>query len=267
VVPIGEIGHGGHTSGVVKIDTKFHGGRSYSGTGFLINNGRAIATSGHLLFNVEEGHAKSAVIRAGPNGSSSNVECRVGIYAVIGHGWYASQSKPNDLGLIYLREPFHSVTSMHVRQTPASDNGTVYGYPGDMPHYAEGQELCKSASVITYNSDVTAGMVEHEADTEKGNSGGPVVDDHGLVIAIHRGWGYKSNGEKINHAVAIDHEGNDIAAFVAVLDYMAKRSRERLDSDGQGFGDVDFMAKNEGNNIKVEMIGEAKEVEGHVFTW
>ena len=90
------------------------------------------------------------------------------------------------------------------------------------------------------------------------------MGEDGFLFAIHRGSD-KINGVVVNHAVAIDREGNDIAAFVAVLDYMAKH-----DSDnGYGFGEVDFTVK-EGTGVKVEMIKEVKRANGFkglAFTW
>jgi hypothetical protein len=90
------------------------------------------------------------------------------------------------------------------------------------------------------------------------------MGEDGFLFAIHRGSD-KIDGVVVNHAVAIDREGNDIAAFVAVLDYMAKHGP----SNGHGVGDVDFIVK-EGTGVKVETVKEVEKangVKGLAFTW
>ena len=96
----------------------------------------------------------------------------------------------------------------------------------------------------------------------------------GRLIAVHKGFvsvdsirkGFDTvDGKVINHAVAIDREGNNIAAFIAVLYGMAKHDCD----NGHGLGYVDVTV-NEGTSVKVEMIRKVKEAngfEGLVFTW
>jgi hypothetical protein len=123
--------------------------------------------AGHLLF-IDKDPAKSVEIFAGMDGSSGSVESRHGIYAVVPRRWYANALKENDVGFIHIDEAFNAVAPMKIGKTPAIGKGTVYGYPGDMPDYGKGKHLCKSTSLMKYEPHETAGMVEHNADTEKG---------------------------------------------------------------------------------------------------
>ncbi|KAH6696711.1 trypsin-like cysteine/serine peptidase domain-containing protein [Leptodontidium sp. MPI-SDFR-AT-0119] len=258
-----EVAYGGNLRGIVQINSEFYGGVTVIGTGVLIN-GWTVATAGHLLID-EAGHAKNVVILAGKDGSSGDVESRDGIYVTVPYQWYKESFKQEDLGFIHLQKQFDTVNPIMIKQTPVSDNGAIYGYPGDMPDCAKGDYLCKSTSLIMY---IPSGMVEHEADTEKGNSGGPILDDKGLVIGLHRGWDYKDDGTKINQAVAIDREGNNFGAFIQVLAYMAKyKGRYCKDNDGE-VGGVDSMAEKGGENIKVEVVGGMEKVKGGLaFVW
>jgi len=89
------------------------------------------------------------------------------------------------------------------------------------------------------------------------------VGKDGRLIAIH--WGYRQIANVvINYTIAINWEGNNIAAFAAVLDYIAKYNRD----NSYKFGNVNVIVK-EGTSIKVEVVGEEEKANGFkglVFT-
>lgn len=94
------------------------------------------------------------------------------------------------------------------------------------------------------------------------------MKEDGSVIAIHRGWAYLGKGKKINQAVAIDRQGNNIAGFVAVLDYMVKNGNEPVDDNSHTYEGVDFVANTEGSDVNVDVIGEVQYIEGGLaFRW
>jgi hypothetical protein len=144
----------------------------------------------------------------------------------------------NDLGIVYLAKPFATLDPKEIRQTPHHEYGTVWGYPGES---VDGTKLYKSSYPTAYHPDLTEGLVQHAAETEHGmerrysiinacdfpfanavagNSGGPIVDKHGKVFAIHRGEG--ETGKGVNVGVAIDRETNDIEAFFHILNRIVK---------------------------------------------
>ncbi|OTB14486.1 hypothetical protein K445DRAFT_131375 [Daldinia sp. EC12] len=83
--------------------------------------------------------------------------------------------------------------------------------------------LCYSRSTVTY-VPTTSTMLDHNGDTEGGNSGGPVVDDEsGKVIALHRGCSKVNvrSKEWINKAVALLFKGNDPEKFRQAIDFLS----------------------------------------------
>jgi hypothetical protein len=152
---------------MVKLVSDFGGGKTVSGSGTLISN-QVILTTAHNFFDRmwDKSPAQSITVIAGVNGKSVDIETRKGRYAVLSIPWFTNRVSKQDMGLILLDRPFKTANPMKIRQTPASEEGTVYGYSSDAPY--NGLVLCKSDSVMTYDKDNTAGMVEHYASTYKG---------------------------------------------------------------------------------------------------
>ncbi|KAI0552064.1 hypothetical protein F4679DRAFT_582127 [Xylaria curta] len=113
-----------------------------------------------------------------------------------------------------------------------------------MSDYAPGDGLCVSKCPIQYSQSYPSGMLEHEGDTEKGTSGGPILNANRTVIALHRGWAHEAGGGIVNQAVAIDCDSNDFWAFRQTLEYMSQRQ------DG-----------------RVNVFGEVEQIRGFAFAW
>ncbi|KAI0436151.1 trypsin-like cysteine/serine peptidase domain-containing protein [Xylaria telfairii] len=244
VVPPEEIMLGSYLRGVVKITVGFGGDSIVTGSGVLIDDW-TVATVGHLLVN-DYGHAKDVVISAGQGSSDNTIEFRDGIYVAVHYKWYDKRSDPNDLAFIRLSKSFDTVNHIKYMQTPVTDNSidaSIYGFPYDMPHDSPGNRLCVSRCPVRYGQSSSTGMLEHEGDTAKGTSGGPVLDAQGIVIALHKGWA-ETGRRQVNRAVAIDRDGNDFWAFRLILGYMSQREDDR-----------------------VKMLGEVKKVGGFAFAW
>ncbi|KAI0434845.1 trypsin-like cysteine/serine peptidase domain-containing protein [Xylaria sp. FL1042] len=244
VVPSEDIMPGYPLRGVVKIIADFGGGTVSSGSGVLINEW-TVATVGHILIN-NDGHAKTVGILVGQAGSDHCTESRKGIYVAVHYKWFEKRSDLNDVAFIRLSKPFDTVDPIGYMQTPVIENqhnGRIYGFPYDMPGDAPGDRLCVSNCPIRYSQPCSTGILKHEGDTEKGTSGGPVLDANGTVIALHRGWTYEGLG-KINQAVAIDRDSNDFWAFCQILEYMSQRE-----------------------NARVKLVGKVEKVGGFAFAW
>ncbi|GAW20542.1 hypothetical protein ANO14919_100500 [Xylariales sp. No.14919] len=244
VVPLEEIKIGSLLRGVVRISVRLQTGPVF-GTGVLIDD-LTVATVGHLLVDTY-GNVQGVTIWAGQGDGDNTIEDRDGIYVAVHNRWYRERRNSNDLAFIRLSKPFGKANPIKYMQTPVTHNGidaSIYGFPYDLPEKGNerGKRLCVSESAVRYSLSDSVGMLEHEGDTEKGTSGGPVLNAEGVVIALHRGWDSKVGGGRINQAVSIDRDGNDFSAFRMILDYMAQRENDR-----------------------VKILGEVKEVGGFAF--
>ncbi|KAI0878343.1 trypsin-like cysteine/serine peptidase domain-containing protein [Hypoxylon argillaceum] len=238
LVPPTDIMPGCYMRGVVKVIVFFSDGSSSTGSGFLTDY-LIVATAGHVVDDDIHGHAQYVVVQAGLGGADNAIESRRGVCVVVNSNWYNGRSGRNDLAFIRLGSPFNTVEPLQYMQTPVTDNGitaSVYGFPGDIPESAPGQRLCATMCPVRYSLSCSAGMLEYEGDTEKGTSGGPVLNADRIVIALHRGWDYDADGRRINQAVTINRYGNDFGAFRQVLEYMAGNERgsvSRLREEGR----------------------------------
>ncbi|CZR69801.1 uncharacterized protein PAC_19701 [Phialocephala subalpina] len=232
-VPSREVAPYGDYRSIVKIRATFPNGKTLGGSAVVII-GHTVLTACHNIYNEEHGGpAQIITVIAGMDGTSGSPEVQHGKYAVAHYSWCANGAVKNDLGLVRLEKPFTTLEPKEYHQNLYSEKEKVYGYSGDIPVFAKGTQLYVSLSLATYHPLDTAGSVEHEADTFNGNSGGPILGEDGKVFAIHRGSGRNGSGKKINQAVAINREGNDVADFVAVLDQIDTNG---FDGKGEWFG-------------------------------
>src|SRR6185312_14301310 len=85
---------------ICKLNIHFQNGTRSEGSGWLIDN-CTVVTSGHCVYNQENGCAASVEVYVGYNGVASirqgNAECQMGDCTVVHWGWYTSFSVVNDL--------------------------------------------------------------------------------------------------------------------------------------------------------------------------
>ncbi|KAI1124904.1 trypsin-like cysteine/serine peptidase domain-containing protein [Nemania abortiva] len=224
VSPEAKVQDGGLYSGIVMIKASFgDSGAEYTlSTGIVIDE-KHVATVAHGIWDKRYGPSKSITIyrdgRVDPYGTDHyHVEA-----ASIHSCWAKSHSKANDFALLRIVDRFSDkIKPMKYRQTAVDGvpiATTIYGFASDLPGLGNTllPQLAQSQGSAAYNSDER--LVHHNGDTVKGASGGPIVDEGGVVIAIHRGWGRSSLvNHIINQAVTIDRYNNNVQSFVLALE-------------------------------------------------
>ncbi|KAK4222835.1 trypsin-like cysteine/serine peptidase domain-containing protein, partial [Podospora fimiseda] len=173
-----------------------------------------ILTAGHNLVN-ENGRAHRVEIIYGID---HPLQTRSGVDAVVHGSYYLEGRLINDIAIIRLNKSFIGVTPLQFRQTPITGNGaaTVYGYPKDTPRFRPNGKLCVSGpSRMEYNPSLREGFIGHHSNTERGSSGGPIVDSSNTVIGVHT-----QGLSTINLGVPINRRGNDPKPLLRMLDYM-----------------------------------------------
>ncbi len=134
-----------------------------SGTGFFVSN-NYIITNEHVVQGCKSIKIRGAV-------KDANIE----LYAI---------DKENDLALLKTSKtpgriaPIRGEIPLHI-----NDNVTVIGYPLDRS--IKGSYLIKKAKIID-TEDYYAGIerIQFTDSVEKGNSGGPLLDENGTVIGV-----------------------------------------------------------------------------------
>ncbi|KAF4466348.1 atp synthase f1 [Fusarium albosuccineum] len=258
-VPVDEIKPGGPFRGIVRIVAIFPNGTKGYGTGFLIDHD-VVATSGHVLAD-DDGNALKVLLFAGTGGPDGTMERREGDWVVVHGNWFSrgEHRDSNDIGFIRLS----AVKPLEYMTTPVSDGrltGTVYGYPGDFPAHARGKRLCKSTSPLWFPYEASR-VLQHEADTEVGSSGGPITDAKGSVIAVHAGH---PKYTMINEAVPINRNGNDFDIFIRIAKFLALCRRDRAGL----ITPADDVILEDGQRIAIEGVVNVPNIgDGVAFEW
>lgn len=213
----------------MKVSVKLNSGVVLNGTGVLICPD-VVAVVGHLL-DYKKGHAVHVMVYAGYNTGEQSVEKRRATCAVMHYAWYDDYVAANDLAFLHLESEFaKAIQTIPYVQTPATEGnitGHVIAFSGDM------KKCAVSTSALQYNPSSISGMglLEHKADTKGGASGGAVLNDQGVLIAIHKGCVHDDEENPLtNTAVTVDRHGNDFGKFIGALRYHAKRLNEVVDS-------------------------------------
>ncbi|KAI1171017.1 trypsin-like cysteine/serine peptidase domain-containing protein [Nemania sp. FL0916] len=232
--------------GIVKIVAHFpdsnlaEKGYTVHGSGVLIDE-HTVATAGHLVFR-NRTHTVKVEVFVGCDRPETR-ETRDGCNIALHYGWWVSEARRcNDLAFIRLSEPFRETIPINYKQTPILKEDMpviVYGFPYNMPSWDKGNRLCGSNALLQSMDSYRMGVLMHEGDTAKGNSGGPILNDDGHVVGLHSGWNYgtvasdSDDGSQrtvvINEAILINHLGNDFWALRRVLECLSQGKVEDCD--------------------------------------
>lgn len=160
----------GIRSGVVRVSaTGCSPSTSGSGSGFLVAPG-LVATAAHVVAT-----AKAISIR-GDNGT--------GRATVIGI------EQTRDVALLRIENPLTvpkysgAILQFAKTEPQVSDEIAVIGYPFGMPMTREPGTITGTDGESELTGQRLTGLIVHNANTQPGNSGGPVVDKQGRVVGM-----------------------------------------------------------------------------------
>ncbi|KAI1661529.1 hypothetical protein F4813DRAFT_347931 [Daldinia decipiens] len=134
--------------------------------------------------------------------------------------------------------------------TLANTYTRIYGFPKDEGDFEPRGQLCETHTPIHYNPSLK--MIEHFGDTLPGNSGSPVINSSGNIVAVHFGSDFV-DGRTVNLAVVIERNGNNITA-------LRQAPNNMLTSSGSS-------PRRHQQNINAQQFMEIRGAGGLIFAW
>ena len=179
-----------------------------NGTGSIINNKGEIITNWHVV-----GNAKKLYIWLLPD-DPKKMDERLLMYEPSFTGTVINRNKRKDLALVKVEGLPKNIKIIRFGKTSDIPVGsTVYsiGHPS-------GEAWTFSSGMVTQirpnykwdyeNSSHKANVIQHEVPTNPGNSGGPLLDENGLMVGVNSF--VRVNTQLINFSVAIE----EVEAFL-----------------------------------------------------
>ncbi|KAI1115656.1 hypothetical protein F5Y14DRAFT_110834 [Nemania sp. NC0429] len=201
-------------SGIFKLVSFFQDSRGrwfrIQGTAFAISDYDAL-TAAHNVWDPEFGPAKMVALLMDQRGDANDEYARECVAAAVHVRWSELSLRSNDFAMVSVAQSFSPQVRIHrYRTTPenteASDAmGYALGFPYDFPENFEGKHLIRSNGKIYYNGGGNQCLIVHMANTEKGNSGGPLFNINTVAIGVH--VGYTSHPKSASTAPSSTHNG------------------------------------------------------------
>ncbi|KAI1120189.1 hypothetical protein F5Y10DRAFT_258921 [Nemania abortiva] len=214
-------------SGIFKIISTFRGPDNIvwkmQGTAFAIGKFFAL-TPGHIMWHPKLGPAETAVLYPDER-SASNVQSIACIAVAVHAEWMKSYRHENDFCMVTTKDDFNAgVHCLQLGELPQVSpyEGEVIGFPLDLPTASKGTQLIQcQGSAEGYRTEGGGDIIRHEVNTSGGSSGSPFSTIcNGKVVGIHSSFDEEN---KVNYAVPINLNGNDIYQFEGVLRHMKDR--------------------------------------------
>lgn len=157
----------------------------FTGTGFVVDT-HYILTAAHVIED-----CKRVVVRQG------SAEWRAQVAAI---------DEANDLGLLRTETSFRRTAKFTNRQSLSVGEPVVrYGYESREARrvWSKG-EVSSLSGYVSYSKSRDSHFLQYNAETERGNSGGPVLDQSGSVIGIvlNRYHGYDGDYSAAKFTIA-----------------------------------------------------------------
>ncbi len=201
---------------VVYIGNKKEGG---SGTGSIISRNGEIITNWHVV-----GNARKLHVWLLPDDPEIMTDDKILWTKPNFIGTVINRNKGKDLALVKIEGLPKDIKVIRFGKTSNIPIGsTVYaiGHPkGEAwtfssgmvtqirPNYKWSYCLHKKAGVCKENSSHSADIIQHEVPTNPGNSGGPLLDEKGLMVGVNSF--VRTNTQLLNFSVAIE----EVEAFL-----------------------------------------------------
>ncbi|KAI1171782.1 trypsin-like cysteine/serine peptidase domain-containing protein [Nemania sp. FL0916] len=203
------------------------------GTGIVIDD-HHVMTVAHNVWNRKYGAAISITIKRDRRADPGSADDRCVDTACVHYGWTTAYSKQNDFAILRVSEPFSDKLDRMRYEKASIEAGrvkaTIHGFSFDFPLRSGVLSHSQAEAWYVVGRD---SMVFHDGDTMEGASGGPVVNEAGAVIALHRGCSKSTSVEnneiiEINKAVAIGYHDNDVEKFINALALGAEQATAAL---------------------------------------
>ena len=179
-----------------------------NGTGSIINNKGEIITNWHVV-----GNAKKLYIWLLPD-DPKKMDERLLMYEPSFTGTVINRNKRKDLALVKVEGLPKNIKIIRFGKTSDIPVGsTVYsiGHPsGEAWTFSSGMvtQIRPNYTWDYENSSHKANVIQHEVPTNPGNSGGPLLDENGLMVGVNSF--VRVNTQLINFSVAIE----EVEAFL-----------------------------------------------------
>ncbi|KFA45679.1 hypothetical protein S40293_08017 [Stachybotrys chartarum IBT 40293] len=151
-----------------------------------------VATSGHCAHNQDVGKLIKADIYVAYD--TKQQQMRSGTRVAVEKDWHDSYAAGSDIAFIRIDRPFDNTQPMRFRDTPPTgcDYIAVCGYPLTDEGAKRMRYSFKGRQNWSYTSHQR--LVHYDLDSSHGMSGGPVLNEENIVVAVHRGrYSWTSN--------------------------------------------------------------------------
>ncbi|KAF2972794.1 hypothetical protein GQX73_g804 [Xylaria multiplex] len=200
-------------SGIFKIVSEFEGPDKSryraQGTAFAVNKSHVL-TAAHNMWHPKLGPAKNATLFPDARAGMWAQYARKCIAAATSPNWVQVRQVEHDFCMVAVAEPFGPevhILPCHPSPGPSHvKDGIILGFPLDLPCDAPGRHLIQCKGELSYHVDRDGIAIEHDINTKKGNSGGPVITS-GQVVGIHTSF---IHCERKNRAIVINRNGNNV---------------------------------------------------------
>lgn len=180
------------------------------GSGFLINE-NAVMTCYHCV--VPDDVQKEYIeLTTGKEYNSDRVTYRVVVSGDVTRTasvWADAYSEEDDWAVLRLSDTINGKNVLSLGDSDGTELTTVYAlgfpdsYTDDVPKYTAEQVTATQGVVSKLNTVYGTPSIEHDADVSSGNSGGPLVNEDGVVIGVNYAY-YTGEGTNYSYAIQIN---------------------------------------------------------------
>ena len=180
-----------------------------TGSGFIATRNGHIITNQHVI----RGGSRFSVIQ---NGTKREIPARI-----------IGQSRALDLAILKVDEKIASPLTLSLSLPSAGEDVWALGFPGNADRLGEQVRPTITKGVLSnvfdgsWHNNNQLSIIQHSAGISPGSSGGPLIDNCGLVIGVNS----KGSGSRVLH----DARGNVVDVFAGTQIYFSSHIQETID--------------------------------------